>query len=80
MIVTATIGSRHTLVIPKAVRRRLELKVGQRVLLRIKGRTAQIIPLPDDPGAVLSRIVKEQYVEDKDEPRTLRWLMGRAGR
>ncbi|HLF07284.1 MAG TPA: AbrB/MazE/SpoVT family DNA-binding domain-containing protein [Thermoplasmata archaeon] len=80
MIVQATIGRRHTLVIPKAVRGRLSLNVGQRVLLRIRGGSVELIPLPEDPGAVLAKLIKEPYDEKKDEPRAQRWLMERAGR
>jgi len=80
MMAQATIGRRHTLVIPKSVRGRLSLKVGQRVLLRIRGDTVELIPLPDEPGAVLARLIKEPYEEKKDEPKAQRWLIEHAGR
>ncbi len=42
-------SAKGQIVIPKAIRERLGITPGRRILLRIVGNHAEIIPLPDDP-------------------------------
>lgn len=74
------IGRRYTLVIPKAVRKTLALKQGQRVLIRVEGKRIIIEPLPWDPYKVMEEIVGEPYDEKKEEIKAEEWLRNRAGR
>ncbi len=42
-------SAKGQIVIPKAIRERLGITPGKRILLRIVGNHAEITPLPDDP-------------------------------
>lgn len=75
----AVIGRRHTLVIPKVVREELNLKEGQRVLVRAEGKRIIVEPLPGDPYKVLEEVIKEPYLERKDEAKAEEWLKRHAG-
>lgn len=75
----AVLGRRYTLVIPKSIRRRLSLREGQRVLIRVEEGKIVIEPLPLDPYKVLGEIVGEPYDEGRDEEKAERWLRDRAG-
>lgn len=75
-----TIGRRYTLVIPKAIRNRLALKEGQKVLIRVEGDRIVLDPLPWDPYKVLEEVVGESYDEARDESGAEEWLRGRASR
>lgn len=44
---SVVISSKYQVVIPKAVRRQLDLKPGQRVSVIVKGRGLEIVPTPD---------------------------------
>jgi AbrB family looped-hinge helix DNA binding protein len=76
----SVIGRRYTLVIPKAVREKLTLKQGQRVLIRVEGKKIVIEPLPWDPYKVLEDIVGEPYEEGKEEAKAEEWLKSRGSR
>lgn len=41
------ISSKYQVVIPKAIRRQLDLKPGQRVSIIVKGRGLEVVPTPD---------------------------------
>jgi len=74
----AIIGRRYTLVIPKSIRRKLDLKEGQKVLIRLEKGRILIEPLPSNPLSVLEEVVGEPYEERKDEAKAERWLRNRA--
>lgn len=74
------IGKRSTLVIPKAIREELNLREGQRVLIRVERKSIIIEPLPWDPYKVLGEIVTEPYEEIRDEAKAEEWLKSHAGR
>lgn len=74
------IGKRYTVVIPKAIRRELSLKEGQRALIRVEKGKVIIEPLPLNPYQVLERVVKEPYREEKEEAMVERWLKEHASR
>lgn len=42
-------SAKGQIVIPKAIRERLGITPGRRILLRVVGNHAEITPLPDDP-------------------------------
>jgi len=74
----AVIGKRFTLVIPKAVRERLGLREGQRVLVHLEEGRVVVDPLPWDPYRVLEEVVGEPY-EEREEADAERWLKKHAG-
>ena len=73
-------GKRHTLVIPKGIREKLDLREGQRALMRIEERRIIIEPLPLDPFRVLEMTVGKPYDEAREEAKAERWLKKHAGR
>lgn len=76
----SVIGRRYALVIPKAIRQKLAIKQGQRVLIRVEDRRIVVEPLPLDPYEVLEEVVGESYEERREEARAEEWLRTRAGR
>ena len=51
-------SSKGQLVIPKQVRDKLGIKPGKKVVLKVVGDHAEIIPLPDDPIKYMRGILK----------------------
>jgi AbrB family looped-hinge helix DNA binding protein len=76
----SVVGRRHTVVIPKAVRDRLALKEGQRVMVRAEGGKIVIEPLPCDPLKVLEQVLGAPYKEGVEERRAEEWVKRHAGR
>ncbi len=74
------IGKRFTIVIPKGIRRKLDLREGQSLLIRAEESKLVLEPLPADPYDVLKRVIGEPYEERKDEKRSEKWLKSHAHR
>ncbi len=74
------IGKRFTIVIPKLIRKKLELKEGQSLLVRVEEAKLVLEPLPGDPYEVLKRVIGEPYEEQRDEKKAERWLRSHARR
>ncbi len=74
------IGKRFTIVIPKPIRKKLGLKEGQGLLIRVEETKLVLEPLPGDPYDVLKRIIGEPYEERRDEKKAERWLKSHARR
>ncbi|MEM2082664.1 MAG: AbrB/MazE/SpoVT family DNA-binding domain-containing protein [Candidatus Bathyarchaeia archaeon] len=76
------IGRRFTIVIPKAIREKLHIKVGQRAMMRYEGGRILIELLPDDPHRALSEALGDfSYSEEEHEKGAEEWLreVARAG-
>jgi len=74
-----TIGRRFTLVIPKAVRRLVGLREGQRALVRAEAGRIVVEALPTNPYDVLAEAVGDiQYSEAKHEKKAEEWLRKNA--
>lgn len=74
-----TIGRRFTLVIPKAVRRRVGLKEGQHAIVRAEAGRIIVEALPSDPyGALADAIGDFEYSESKHERKAEEWLRKNA--
>ena len=73
------VGRRHTIVVPKSIRKLVPLKEGQDVLLRAEGDKIVIEPLPNDPYETLKQVIGQPYEEERDERRTEQWVRRRAG-
>ncbi len=75
MSVISRIGRRYTIVIPKEVRKKVNLKEGSLVIIRVADNKIIIEALPDDPFKVLEEVIGEPYSEKKDEEKAIEWLM-----
>jgi len=70
-----TIGRRFTIVIPKAVRRKLGIREGQRALLSCEAGKIVVEPLPQDPYEALSEALGDfTYSEESHEKEAEEWL------
>ena len=78
MSVISRIGRRHTLVIPKEIRDKVNIKEGSLVIIRVVDNRIIIEALPDDPFKVLEEVIGEPYYEEKDEEKAIKWLMEHA--
>ena len=76
----AVIGKRFTIVVPKALRKKLDLREGQTILMRIQDGRLILEPLPHEPYKVLEQVIREPYVEARDEKRSEDWLKRHARR
>ncbi len=75
MSVISRIGRRYTIVIPKEIRKKVNLKEGSLVIIRVADNKIIIEALPDDPFKVLEEVIGEPYSEEKDEEKAIEWLM-----
>ena len=75
MSVISRIGRRYTIVIPKEIRNKVNLKEGSLVIIRVADNKIIIEALPDDPFKVLEEVIGEPYSEEKDEDKAIEWLM-----
>lgn len=74
------VGKRHTIVVPKAIRKKVDLEEGQKILLRVEEGRIIVEPLPTDPYKVLEEVIREPYEEKTDEAKAEEWLRKRASR
>jgi AbrB family looped-hinge helix DNA binding protein len=74
----AIVGKRFSIVVPRSVREKINLKEGQQVIVREDGGKVIIEPLPNEPLKVLERVIGEPYDEGKDEKRAERWALRHA--
>ncbi len=54
-----TVSGKGQIVIPREVRRRLQITPGRKLLIKIKGDSAVMTPLPDNPVEHFCGIFKE---------------------
>ena len=80
MSVISRIGKRFTVVIPKEVRSKVNLREGSMVVIRVVGDRIVIEPLPNEPFKILEEVIGEPYHEEEDEKRAIDWLERHASR
>lgn len=69
------IGKRFAIVIPKRVRRLLNLREGQAAIVSSEGGRILVEPLPDDPYRVLEDTIGDfSYSEERHEKTAEEWL------
>lgn len=69
------IGKRYSIVVPKKVRKRLNLKEGQSVIVREEGGRIIVEPLPEDPYRVLAETIGDfSYNEEEHEKKAEEWI------
>ena len=54
-----TVSGKGQIVIPREVRKRLQIVPGRKLLIKVEGDSAVMTPLPDDPVAYFCGIFKE---------------------
>ncbi len=74
------VGKRYTIVIPREIRKRIKIKEGTRLLVRIVDGKIVLEPLPEDPFKILDELIREPYNEKIDEKRAEEWLLRNASR
>ena len=79
MSAISKIGKRYTIVIPKEIRNKINLKEGSLVIVKAVGGKIIIEPLPEDPFKVLEEVVGRPYSEKEDEKKAIEWLEKHAG-
>ncbi len=78
MSVISRIGRRYTIVIPKEIREKVNLKEGSLVIIRAIDNEIIIETLPNDPFKVLGEVIGEPYSEEKDEEKAIKWMREHA--
>jgi AbrB family looped-hinge helix DNA binding protein len=69
------IGKRFSIVIPKRVRKLLELREGQAAMVSAEDGRILVEPLPDDPYGVLEDVLGDfSYSEERYEKTAEEWL------
>ncbi len=71
---TVRVGKKFTIVIPKNVRSRLNIREGDVLSVKIEGDKIILEPKRYDPFKTLERVIGEPYDEEKDEAKAERWL------
>ncbi|MGI0085225.1 MAG: AbrB/MazE/SpoVT family DNA-binding domain-containing protein [Nitrososphaerales archaeon] len=74
----AIVGKRFSIVVPKSVRKRLNIREGQHVIVKVEEGKLVIELLPSEPLKVLERVIGEPYNEHGDERRAEKWLVKHA--
>lgn len=70
-----TIGEKYTIVIPKEIRTRLRLKIGQKLLIRVHDSSIVLEPLPEEPFKELERILGDFTFDRRARKRAEEFLM-----
>lgn len=74
----AIVGKRFSIVIPKSIRKKIDLREGQQVVISAAEGKLVIEPLPSDPLRVLERVIGKPYNERLDERKAERWATRHA--
>ncbi|RLI77772.1 hypothetical protein DRP04_10885 [Archaeoglobales archaeon] len=74
------VGRKFTLVIPKGIREKLNIKEGDILSIKLEGERIILEPKRSDPFKILEKAIGEPYDEEKDEAKAERWLMDACGR
>lgn len=64
------VGKRYSLVIPKPIRKKLNIEEGQKVLVRVEGHELVVEPLPRDSSKILEDLIPKQYSETEYEAKS----------
>ncbi|MEX2705156.1 MAG: AbrB/MazE/SpoVT family DNA-binding domain-containing protein [Candidatus Freyrarchaeum guaymaensis] len=73
------VGKKHVLVIPARIRKRVGVKEGDLLRIRVEGGSIVLEPVSKDPFRVLAEVIGEPYDEEEDEKRAGKWVRD-AGR
>ncbi len=73
------VGKKYVVVIPKSVRKRVGLKEGDLLNVKVEGERIILERRKLDPFDILAKVVREPYEEEKDEKMAEEWLKKRGG-
>ena len=71
---TIRVGKKYTIVLPKDVRKRLNIKEGDLLSVKVEGGKIILEPKRVNPFEILERVIGEPYDEEKDEKLAKRWM------
>ena len=71
---TIRVGKKYTIVLPKGVRTKLNIKEGDLLNIKIEGDKIVLEPKRSNPFKILEKIIGEPYDEEKDEKLAEEWL------
>ncbi len=71
---TIRVGKKYTIVLPKGVRTKLNIKEGDLLNIKIEGNKIVLEPKRSNPFKILEKIIGEPYDEEKDEKLAEEWL------
>ncbi|MEM2144644.1 MAG: AbrB/MazE/SpoVT family DNA-binding domain-containing protein [Candidatus Jordarchaeaceae archaeon] len=68
------VGKKHVVVIPVKIRKKVGLKEGDLIKMRVEGNRIILEPLSPDPFKTLAEVIGTPYTEEDDEKRAEKWL------
>ena len=71
---TVRVGKKYTIVLPKDIRTKLNIRVGDLLSVKVEGGKIILEPKRVNPFEVLEKVIGEPYDEGKDEKLAERWL------
>lgn len=71
---TIRVGKKFTIVLPKDIRTKLNIREGDLLNIRVEGSKIILEPKRSDPFKVLERVIREPYNEERDEKLAEKWL------
>ena len=71
---TVRVGKKYTIVLPKDIRSKLNIKEGDLLSVRVEGDRIILEPKRSDPFKVLEKVIGEPYDEGRDEKLAEEWL------
>ncbi|MHA1607496.1 MAG: AbrB/MazE/SpoVT family DNA-binding domain-containing protein [Candidatus Freyarchaeota archaeon] len=71
---TIKVGKKNIVVIPSRIRRKVGIKEGDLLRVRVEGDKIMIEKASSDPFSVLAEVIGEPYREKVDEVKAEKWL------
>ncbi len=71
---TVKVGKKNIVVIPSRIRRKVGIKEGDLLRVRVEGDKIMIEKVSSDPFSVLAEVIGEPYREEVDEVKAEKWL------
>ena len=68
------VGKRFTIVLPKDIRTKLNIREGDLLSVRVEGDRIILEPKRSDPFKVLEKVIGEPYDEERNERLAEEWL------
>ena len=75
MLIKVRVDERYRIVIPKEVRRQLDIKPNSEVLIELRGNEAVLRPLKHDPFEELGKLLGDFRFTREDRRRAERWFL-----
>lgn len=75
---TIKVGKKNVIVIPSKIRKKIGIKVGDLLAIKVEGNKIILEKLSSQPFAILADIIGEPYGEEVDEAEAEKWLKDRV--